>query len=83
MDKDQAGPAVRAFRNYTDAFQALDPKRVATHFDAPALMITPRGIQALPDASAVEQAYSRIMQELPAQRYARTEFTNRRTATRR
>ena len=38
-------------------------------------MITPRGVNALPNAAAVEQAYARIMAELPAQRYARTEFS--------
>ena len=72
---DRASPAVRAFWKYTEAFQALDPKRVSAHFHAPALMITPRGVETLPDTAAVEQAYSRIMQELPAQRYDRTEFS--------
>ena len=68
-------PAVEAFRSYTKAFQSLDPKAVAAHFNEPALMITPKGVDALPNAAAVEQAYARIMSELPAQRYARTEFS--------
>ncbi len=73
--KNAPNPAVEAFRSYTAAFQALDSKAVAAHFHEPALMITPKGIDALPNAAAVEQAYARIMAELPAQRYARTEFS--------
>ena len=71
----KTSPAMEAFWSYTRAFQALDPKAVAAHFNEPALMITPRGVTALPNAAAVEQAYARIMAELPAQRYARTEFS--------
>jgi ketosteroid isomerase-like protein len=72
---DKASPAVEAFWNYTKSFQALDPKAVAKYFNEPAMMITPQGAQALPNAAAVEQAYARVMTELPAQRYARTEFS--------
>ena len=75
MDKAHASPAVEAFWSYTKAFQALDAKAVATHFAEPAMMITPQGVSALPNAAAVEQAYARIMAELPAQRYARTDFS--------
>ena len=74
MSKAQS-PAAEAFWSYTRAFQKLDPKAVAAHFSEPALMITPRGVVALPNAAAVEQAYARVMAELPAQRYARTEFS--------
>jgi ketosteroid isomerase-like protein len=75
MDKVQASAAMEAFQTYAKAFQSLDPKAVATHFNEPALMITPQGVQALANAAAVEQAYARVMAELPAQRYARTEFS--------
>ena len=75
MTKGRVSPAIEAFASYAKAFQALDPKAVAAHFHEPALMITPRGVNALPNAAAVEQAYARIMAELPAQRYARTEFS--------
>ena len=71
----QTSPAVQAFWSYAHAFQSLDPKAVAPHFNEPAMMITPQGTQTLPNASAVEQAYARVMAELPAQRYARTEFS--------
>ncbi|HMJ55569.1 MAG TPA: nuclear transport factor 2 family protein [Polyangiaceae bacterium] len=75
MEKIQASPAVEEFWKYTKAFQSLDPKAVAAHFNEPALMITPQGVNALPNNAAVEQAYARIMAELPAQGYARTEFS--------
>ena len=67
--------AVETFWSYTRAFQALDPKAVASHFHEPALMVTPRGVQAFSNMAAVEQAYAGIMAELPAQRYARTDFS--------
>jgi len=75
MDKVQASPAVEAFWRYAKAFQSLDPKAVAAHFNEPALMITPQGVNAMLNAQAVEQAYARVMAELPAQRYDRTEFS--------
>ncbi len=68
--------AVEAFRKYAESFQSLDPKAIAAHFHEPALMVTPKGVQSLPDATAVEHAYARIMAELPKQNYARTEFTS-------
>jgi hypothetical protein len=58
--KDQGSSAVEAFRRYTQAFQSLDPLAVATHFNEPAMMITPQGVQALPNAAAVEKAYARV-----------------------
>ena len=75
MEKVQASPAAEEFWRYTKAFQSLDPKAVAAYFNEPALMITPKGVNALPNTAAVEQAYARIMAELPAQGYARTEFS--------
>jgi hypothetical protein len=75
MEELPTDTALAAFRSYTRAFQSLDPKWVARFFHEPALMVTPKGIEALPDAAAVERAYGRIMAELPAQRYARTDFT--------
>ena len=73
--KNTPNSAIETFRSYTEAFQALDAKAVAAHFNEPALMVTPKGVDALANAAAVEQTYVRIMSELPAQRYARTEFS--------
>jgi hypothetical protein len=39
-------------------------------------MIVPDRVTALPNAGAVEGAYARVMTELPARGYARTEFTD-------
>jgi ketosteroid isomerase-like protein len=76
MDQGRASPVVEAFKKYAQAFQSLDPKAVAAHFHEPALMITPQGVHALPNAAAVEQAYAPVMADLPAKRYARTEFSS-------
>ena len=70
-----AGSATDTFRQYAQAFASLDPRAVARHFNEPALMITPQGVVALSAAADVEQAYGRIMADLPALGYVRTEFS--------
>ncbi len=75
MELEKTGEAVEAFRRYTQAFQTLDPRAVVRHFDEPALLITPQGVIALPTGAAVEEAFRHVMSELPAQGYARTEFS--------
>jgi ketosteroid isomerase-like protein len=67
--------ALAAFKLYTQAFGALDAKAVARHFHAPALLITPKDVIALPTAAAVEQTYAGIMRDMPRD-YVRTEFRN-------
>jgi ketosteroid isomerase-like protein len=70
-----SGDVSEAFRGYTEVFQALDARAVARFFHEPALMITPEGVFALPDASAVEQVYRHVMAALPARGYSKTEFS--------
>jgi hypothetical protein len=75
LAKAPVSPAIAAFEKYTESFESLDPKAISAHFHAPALIVTPKGVQSLPDAAAVERAYARIMADLPKQHYARTEFS--------
>jgi ketosteroid isomerase-like protein len=75
LAKPPVSAAMEAFEKYAESFQSLDPKAIPAHFHEPALIVTPKGVQSLPDAAAVERAYARIMAELPKQNYARTEFT--------
>lgn len=70
-----ASAAIEAFEKYAESFQSLDPKAIPEHFHEPALIVTPKGVQSLPDATSVERAYARIMADLPKQNFARTEFT--------
>lgn len=67
--------ALAAFQRYTDAFQTLDPRAAASHFHQPALFISPQGIETLPTNADVERMYRQVMAELPAQGYARTDFS--------
>ena len=76
MDRDTSGEALESFRSYARAFQSLDAKGVARHFHEPALLITPDEVAALRTLEEVEQAYSRIMANLPAQGYASTRFSS-------
>jgi ketosteroid isomerase-like protein len=75
MDKATIGTALGSFQTYTQAFQSLDAKAVSLRFYEPAILITPKGVVALSSAADVEQAYARIMAELPALGYAGTEFS--------
>lgn len=72
---DARDAALQAFLSYTRAFQTLDPRAVAPHFHEPALQVTPDGARVLADAAAVEQAYRRVMADLPARGYVRTDFS--------
>ena len=74
MPHEETSGALEAFRRYTQAFQSLDARAVAEHFFEPALFITPRDVLALPTLDAVEQAYARVMADMPPN-YARTEFS--------
>jgi ketosteroid isomerase-like protein len=69
-----ASAAVAAFMRYTRAFQSRDSKAVVDYFDEPALMVTPQGVHALPNAAAVEEMYTRVMADMPKD-YAHTEFS--------
>ena len=75
MQKESNSGAVDTFRRYTEAFQTLDPRAAAQFFNEPAIMITPQGVVPLPTGAAVEQAYQRVMADLPAKGYVRTEFS--------
>ena len=74
MERDESGEALDTFRSYAQAFQSLDANAAARHFHEPALLITPYEVAALRTVADVEQAYARIMADLPAQGYAGTEF---------
>ena len=65
---------LEAFRQYTQAFQALDARAVARHFHEPALFITPTDVASLPTTEVVEQTYARVMADMPPD-YVRTEFS--------
>ncbi len=67
--------ALAAFKLYTQAFGALDPKAVSRHFHEPAMLVTPKDVIALPNAAAVEETYSKIMRDMPRD-YVRTDFRN-------
>lgn len=75
MPNNDTSGAIEAFRTYARAFNALDPAAVAQYFHEPALLITPDRTIALPTRAVVEQTYRRVMADLPARGYVRTEFT--------
>jgi ketosteroid isomerase-like protein len=75
MEKDDTQGALDSFRSYAQAFQSLDANAVAGHFHEPALLITPYEVAALRTTAEIEQAYARIMADLPAHGYAGTEFS--------
>jgi len=74
MEHNGNSGAMKAFRQYTQAFHALDARAVAQHFHEPAFFITPKDVLALPNAAAVEQTYARVMADMPRD-YDRTEFS--------
>jgi ketosteroid isomerase-like protein len=75
MVRDESRGALDSFRSYAQAFQSLDANAAARHFHEPALLITPYEVAALRTIAEAEQAYARIMADLPARGYAGTEFS--------
>jgi ketosteroid isomerase-like protein len=73
MQEDEATAVLQAFQRYSEAFQALDAHAVARYFHEPAFFVTPTGVEGLATNAAVEQAYARVMADMPTD-YARTEF---------
>jgi ketosteroid isomerase-like protein len=72
----QQGAVLEAFRRYARDFQTLQASAVVSHFHRPAIMISPRGVVALPDSEAVEGMYRGVMADLVKSSYARTDFRN-------
>lgn len=66
--------ALETFRQYTEAFRALDAHEVSRFFHAPALMLSPRGDFAFHTGQDAEQTYARVMEDARRQGYARTVF---------
>jgi ketosteroid isomerase-like protein len=64
---------LEAFRQYTQAFQALDAPAVAQHFHEPAILIAPKDVVVLKTRADVEETYRRIMADMPKD-YVRTDF---------
>jgi ketosteroid isomerase-like protein len=74
MQHNELSGALEAFGRYTQAFQALDARAVAQHFNEPALFITPKEIVSMPTIETVERLYARVMADMPPD-YVRTEFS--------
>lgn len=74
MPHDERSGVLDAFTRYTQAFQVLDARAVAQHFHQPALFITRRRDRRTSDLDAVEQAFARVMADMPPD-YVRTEFS--------
>jgi ketosteroid isomerase-like protein len=74
MPHDETNGPLEAFRQYTQAFQALNARAVAGLFHEPAFFITPQDVATLPTVEAVEQMYARLMADMPPG-YARTDFS--------
>jgi len=70
-----AGESVEAFRQYAAVFERLDPSAVVPYFNQPAMLISPQGMVSLPTATDVEQFFGRLMTDLRAQAYAKSEFS--------
>jgi len=75
MSSGIAGEAVEAFRQYAAVFEKLDPSAVVPYFHQPAMLISPQGKVSLPTATDVEQFLGRVMADLRAQAYAKSEFS--------
>jgi len=65
----------QTFTNYTQTFQALDPRAVLPYFHFPCMFIPPQGVRVLATAADVEALLTQVMESLKARSYARSELT--------
>ena len=73
---DDAETIERAYKEYFEAFQTLDPRAVVPYFHVPALALTSRGTIALTSAAEVEAFFVRMMGRLKGLGYARSTITD-------
>ncbi len=66
--------AGETFRDYARAFQSLRPAAVVSYFDLPFALIADGGVSALADAVALEAFLGRVMENLKARGFARSEI---------
>ena len=65
----------QTFTNYTQTFQALDPRAVLPYFHFPCMFIPPQGVRVLATAADVEALLTQVMESLKARSYAWSELT--------
>ena len=74
MGHGKAGEAVEGFQRYAEAFARLDARAIVSFFNEPALLISQQGIVALSSGADVERFFGRLMADLRADGYAKSEF---------
>ncbi len=72
-DDEQA--ILTTYADYITAFQTLDPQAVLPWYHLPCLFQSARGLQLLATAADLEALFARMMADLKARSYARTELT--------
>lgn len=74
--KDQTKEILLAFGNYSKAFQTLDPKEAVPYFHKPGMFITADGVQVMAEEAQVTVLLQKVMNQLQAKAYDRTETKN-------
>ena len=65
----------QAFERYVDTFQSLDPKATLRHLHVPALVLDARGLFVLSNEADAEAFLTKVMRDLAARGYTRSEVT--------
>jgi ketosteroid isomerase-like protein len=74
MGNGKTGEAVEGFKRYAEVFARLDARAIVSFYNEPALLISPQGIVALSTGADVERFFGRLMADLRADGYAKSEF---------
>ena len=64
----------RAFTNYIQAFQTVDPHATISYFHVPSMFISPHGVHVLASVADVQVLLTQVMEDLKARGYARSEL---------
>lgn len=67
---------IRAYRDYIEAFQSLDPKAVLPYYQVPFTSLSDREVRISNSPGEIEKSFAGFMDILRKNHYARTEIIN-------
>lgn len=67
---------IQTYKQYFEAFQALDPRAIVSYYHVPCVSISSGGVLVMTTGADVEAMFTRMMERLKRLGYARSELTD-------
>jgi ketosteroid isomerase-like protein len=66
----------QTYTNYVQAFQTLNARAVHSYCHVPCMLISPQGVRVMTTSTEIEALFARLLEDLKARSYARSEVTD-------